>query len=359
MPSRIQGLLAIIVAGVLATGCATRLDRPEVADSALEAERREQQAYALKLALERQERLWRVGTRLRIAGADLCEDAVTPLYGMFVVSFADLDEDQQQVASRLKLGSGVRVRAVLGGSPAEQAGVHAGMQILEANGEQVEDGEDLGEGLEEAEEDGQLELVVQQGAGPEARLALRGVDGCKYAISLGESDAVNAFADGEQVVITTGMMRFVENDDELALVVGHEIAHNALHHIRQRKVVQGVGMGLGLLLDIASAVVGVNTQGGFTRLGGQLGSVTNHTFSKEHEADADYMGIYLARRADYAIDDAPDFWRRMAAEHPGSIDENMLSSHPSSPQRAAGLKATIEEITVKEAEGLALVPERM
>jgi predicted Zn-dependent protease len=49
-------------------------------------------------------------------------------------------------------------------------------------------------------------------------------------VVLSESDAVNAFADGEKVVITKGMMRFVENDRELSLVIAHEMAHNAMGH---------------------------------------------------------------------------------------------------------------------------------
>lgn len=358
MGARSTRLLAAILVTVSSAGCATRLDRPDLSKAALEAERREQQALALKLLLDRQERLWRVSTRLKVAGQDLCGNAVTPLYGMYLVSFSDLTEEQQQVASRVELGPGVRVKAVLEGSPAEIAGVQPGVQVLEANGEQVNDLEDLAEGIEEAHDDGLLELVVQASGQPETRLRLQGVKGCKYPIAMSEDDSVNAFADGEIVAITTGMVRFVESDDELALVVGHEIAHNALGHIREHKVLMGVGAGLGLILDVAAAVAGANTQGGFTRLGAQLGSAANQTFSKEHEADADYMGIYLARRAGYEIDEAPYLWRRMAAEHPAAIKDNMMASHPSTPERAAGLQAAIDEITSKESAGLALTPRK-
>ncbi|MBI2876619.1 MAG: M48 family metalloprotease [Candidatus Tectomicrobia bacterium] len=59
---------------------------------------------------------------------------------------------------------------------------------------------------------------------------------CKYSVGLTNSDAVNAFADGFHVILTSGMMRFAEKDEELALVVGHEIAHNALEHVTQNTV---------------------------------------------------------------------------------------------------------------------------
>jgi predicted Zn-dependent protease len=159
-------------------------------------------------------------------------------------------------------------------------------------------------------------------------------------------------------VILKGMMRFVESDDELALVVGHEIAHNALGHVRQHKVLMGVGMGFGVLLDITAAVLGANTQGGFTRLGAQLGSAVNQTFSQDFEMDADYMGLYLAQRAGFDVSRAADFWRRMAAEYPETIESSMTRTHPSSPERSAALTTAVLEIHRKLETGLALTPEK-
>ena len=59
------------------------------------------------------------------------------------------------------------------------------------------------------------------------------------------------------------------------------------------------------------------------------------------------MGLYLAARAGYRIGGAPDFWRRMAVEHPASIRGNMLATHPSPPQRSVMLRRTIDEIENK------------
>ena len=54
---------------------------------------------------------------------------------------------------------------------------------------------------------------------------------CDYRAILAAQENVNAYADGENVYVTRGMMRFAETDDELALVIAHEIAHNAMNHI--------------------------------------------------------------------------------------------------------------------------------
>ena len=75
------------------------------------------------------------------------------------------------------------------------------------------------------------------------------------------------------------------------------------------------------------------------------------------EADADYVGLDLAAAAGYDIRSAVEFWRRMAVEHPGAIEESLLASHPSSPERTVALRATIAEIEAKRAEGLPLRPE--
>src|SRR3989454_11514139 len=82
------------------------------------------------------------------------------------------------------------------------------------------------------------------------QISVKGVNTCKYRVVLQNADVVNAFADGNQVVITTGMIRFAESDTELALVVGHEISHNALGHIKKKSVNAIPGM----ILDVAIGV---------------------------------------------------------------------------------------------------------
>jgi len=175
-------------------------------------------------------------------------------------------------------------------------------------------------------------------------------------VQLVGSDAVNAFADGKMVGITTGMLRFVESDDELAMVVGHELAHNALGHVGRQQGNSLAGALLGALVDIGAAAAGVNTQGAGTRIGMQAGGLA---YAKDFEAEADYLGSYIAARAGYDISDAPFLWRRMAAEHPSSIGKTFMATHPSTPERATALERTIAEIREKEARGAPLVPERL
>ena len=87
-------------------------------------------------------------------------------------------------------------------------------------------------------------------------------------------------------------------------------------------------------------------------------SAGGRAFSQDFEKEADYMGVYLAVRAGYDVSNAADFWRRMAIEHPGSVKQNYLSTHPSTPERSVGIERTVREIERKRSRGLALVPRR-
>lgn len=171
-------------------------------------------------------------------------------------------------------------------------------------------------------------------------------DNCRYPVMLVEDQEINAYADGKKVYIPVGMIRFVENDDELALVVGHELAHNILAH-SNKKLGNAV---LGTLVDVlVLATTGVDT-------GGTFGDAGARAYSKDFESEADYLGLYIAARAGYDIDTAPLFWRRMSIEHPSAIIERYNSTHPSNPARFVSLAATADEIRLKQDSGLALLP---
>lgn len=85
-------------------------------------------------------------------------------------------------------------------------------------------------------------------------------------------------------------MMQVTSDEELATVVSHEIAHNAMKHIDAKMQNATAGAFFGAILDIFAATQGVNTGGEFTSQFAQLGAMT---FSQEFEREADYVGMYI------------------------------------------------------------------
>ena len=357
-PNGFTPLVSLLSIALLATGCATQLRQPRPSSANVAEEREAQRAVALRSFLEREARITRIASRLAVAGADLCGDDVRPVFGFLAVSAAEIPEDYRPAAGRLGLSEQVRAWTVVEGLPAEAAGLHDGDLLLAVDGARIRDVEQLSDALDDAGSGGIALRVRPSGEGEERTITLAGAPACAYAVSVADDEDINAMADGSRIVVNKGLLRFAATDDELALVVGHEIAHNALHHLRQNAAIVGIGAGLGLLLDVAAAAGGVYTGGAFTRLGMQAGSGVNRVFSVDHEQDADYMAVYLSERAGFRIDAAPDFWRRMAAEQPAQIEDYMGRTHPSSPERSAALQSAIEEIAQKKAARMALVPER-
>ena len=182
--------------------------------------------------------------------------------------------------------------------------------------------------------------------GAERRLTANPARVCNYPAVLVKDDKVNAFADGKRMAITSGMLRFAQRDEELALIVGHELAHNTRGHIEAKKGNMIIG---GLLGAAASVLIGVNV----TDIGAQAGA---GAFSQDFEAEADYVGVYHVARAGYDVKSAASFWRRMAVAHPKGI-HLAGSTHPSTATRFLAIEKAAEEVDRKRAGNAPLVPE--
>lgn len=179
----------------------------------------------------------------------------------------------------------------------------------------------------------------------------KAANGCVYEFELDKSQVINAYADGKKIVVTQGMMDFVKNDGNLAVVLGHEYAHNIMGHIKAKQQNMGVGTVLGTLVDSVASTQGVSTGGMFGDLGRYAGA---YGYSKEFEQEADYVGLYITHLAGYDIDKAPEFWRSMSLRDEESIHNGF--THPTNPERYIALGKTIREIKRKKDAGQALLP---
>ena len=182
-------------------------------------------------------------------------------------------------------------------------------------------------------------------------VAVRPARVCDYDVLLAESDALNAFADGEAVYLTTGMLRFAAADVELQAVIAHELAHNTEGHVDRTIRNALLGGLLGAIVDIAAASQGIYADA--TLSGLEAGA---EAFSQEFEREADYVGIYYLERAGIDASEAATFWRRMAAENVDSIVYG--ATHPTSPERFVNMNAAVAEVRVKREAGEPLLPTR-
>ncbi|MET0100721.1 MAG: M48 family metallopeptidase [Sedimenticola sp.] len=344
--------LLLALSLLLFSGCMKPVtQRAALPDDAVAQEEEKQREIALERHVQLERELHRVSYPLLQASVEMCKENLRSGTGTHITSKHAYEGEFRETAGRLYgLDDGLSVMYSVPGSPGEQAGLLAGDKVLKVGDHLVKPGEDaLEEFIEyyrEQVKPGQLLSTKISRNGEVKTLEFVTDKLCDYRVVLVESDAVNAFADGEKVGITRGMMRFTESDQELALVVSHEIAHNAMSHITAKRT---NAMG-GLILDLLAAAAGVNTQGLFTEMAGQA-------YSQEFEAEADYVGLYIMSRAGQPIEGAANFWRRMAAEHPSSISSAHAASHPASAERFVAIEQTVREINTKQDKGLAMLPE--
>lgn len=345
-------LIIFVFSFVLLAGCAApTTQRAKVDDALVELETRKQKEIALNTQLKAQKRLLRIAYPILEAATFLCEKKVRPDSGFTFANKHSFEEGFQDTAViAYGMGEALQITQVISNSPAHDAGLKVDDVLVSINGEMVPTGkraaEELRDSLKESLSlDTQTSITVVRGD-DQKQYEFSANEICDYPVLIGEGGEVNAFADGKKIVITKGMMRFAQNDQELALVVAHELAHNVMDHI-DAKVQNYL---LGSVLDILAAVLGADTQGTF-------GEIASQAYSKEFEEEADYVGLYLMSRAGLEIDNAPTFWRKMAAEHPASIQKNHASSHPATPERFVSLEKAIEEIQQKINADLPLEPQ--
>lgn len=173
---------------------------------------------------------------------------------------------------------------------------------------------------------------------------------CYYYFDTSRDLEINAYATGKYIVITRGMLRFVQDDNELAMVMGHEFAHNIMGHIEAAEENRQGGKLVGTFLDELVGTRGAY-QDSWSAKGEFVGAIS---YSQSFESEADYVGMYVAARAGYDIKKAVGMWRRMSVEEPDGVYN--ATTHPANPERFVILQKTIAEIEDKRKRRVPLVP---
>lgn len=156
-----------------------------------------------------------------------------------------------------------------------------------------------------------------------------------------QDDQLNAWAmPGGKMAVYSGLIeRLNLTDDELAAIMGHEIAHSLREHARER-VSREMATGLGL--GIAGAVLGLGQVG--QEVANVLAQVTfNLPHSRTHETEADRIGVELAARSGYNPHAAVSLWQKMLKAGGGSGPQ-FLSTHPSPESRLTDLQAYADRV---------------
>jgi hypothetical protein len=279
-----------------------------------------------------------IGHRLAVASLDLCRDqAWLPGFALHDLSQYGAG-DRAAVARAFGLEAGPGVLALAEAGPADRSGLMIDDIIVRFDGNDLPRDvssstpsfdlmEQILTALDHALVDGVVQIEVSR-AGTLRTIQFRAERGCATRFQLIPSRRLNALADGRYVQLTTAIGEYVADDQELAAVLAHELAHNVLRH---RTHLDAAGVARGLL-------------GNFGR---------NARLIRETEAEADRLSIYLLDRAGYDPDAAVRFWERF-----GRRGLNFIGSptHGNWRTRVAMLRNEISNVRQARAAGQTPAP---
>ncbi len=345
------GALALAFAIV---SCATPATAPPgISKNESQAEVLNQRQLALQDALAKAVRIANIGFALERANAPLCP-RTRPLYGFGSHGQDSYGRKFSKAAQALYHFSDLpRVSYVIAKSPAARAGLKAGDEITGLDGEPVKGGKTgLNAFLKalRAKKGREATLQVRRDGQP-LDITMKPVPVCDIAIVRTAKAAINARTYPRAILVNDGLLRFVRNDNELALVLAHELAHFSMDHVRAEGRNISAGFAAGLALDVALFTAGIIVPAFFTQAGAGAAYVA---YSADFEREADYVGAYYLVRAGFDASGAEAFWRRMGAQYPGAIARR--SSHPPTAERFVAMRKTLDEIASKQAAGAPLIP---
>ena len=169
-------------------------------------------------------------------------------------------------------------------------------------------------------------------------------DDYQWEFNLVENDAINAFClPGGKVVVYTGILKVAKNDDQLATVISHEIAHALARHGAERMSASMVQQGIQVVGNIALSTSSPQYQNLFNQtygIGSQVGVML--PYGRMQESEADEIGIYLMVKAGYNVNEALKFWENMSKGKDEGSD--FFSTHPSSSSRIDDIQRVINKL---------------
>jgi hypothetical protein len=296
-----------------------------------------------------QDRLYRIAGPLLINNADLCRTQARNLLGFTAKNkYSYSGEFVDAAQAVLNYGDRLEVASVLAGSGAVRAGLRKGDVLVAADGKLLPVGANAESDAAAilgplATNNRVLTLTVARG-GANQQLKLPVTRACAFKIDIGNSDNVNAYSDGQRVLITRGMINFAQSDEAIAYVLAKDIAHNVLGHAATTKQAYTVG-------SIIDNLVAVRPD-----LSMLIGSAGVKPMPQELDAAADRLSLYMVARAGYSVDGAHAFWQRLATQHPATVLNGYTAVHPAVAYRLAAIDKAVAEIRSKQTAKRPLVP---
>ncbi len=312
-------ILSIILAAfLLVTGCASTKTGPPLSKDKLRKLEEEIELLATEIYINDSVMVWKSGFNV----LSIMPDGV--FKNRAVIGALSVD-NTEEIAGYYKLPTedGCVVIGVMDGYIADLAGIRQGDIIKEVDGKKIKDSGHV------KFKAGRSSTVIVERAG--ARLSFNVIpkEMPYVRIRLKQTSKINAYAKFTGIVFTSGMVHFAEDEDELAIIMGHELAHLTSKHLPKN-------------ISVAALC---GTLGGLTGPFAPWATQALYApYSRKNEREADYIGLIYAHNAGYNIERGAILWKRFALEIPKSRSKSFLRSHPASPERILRVKKVVELI---------------
>ena len=263
---------------------------------------------------------------------DFCDNAKINAFGIMVSSSLELDAKMRKSFfaaapdynnERKMKDDFAMIVSVAKDSPAYRAGIYEGDIIVAINNENYSSS-NYKNSLRIAAENSNLKLSILRNSS-EYNFNLNSEVICGYPVQPMISPIPNAYADGSKIFITIATLDFIKDDQELAFLIGHELAHNIVHY-------EGKGLpevdGLPLPLDDTPSIRNISDVFIF------------HSGAKEIEADM--LGVEYVLRAGFKQDKAANYFRRLSIYMPILMNDSFFRVHPGNVKRASKIDEKVK-----------------
>lgn len=306
------------------------------------------QTTALRAQLLQQDRLYRAAAPLLTKNNLLCVGFSRKILGFTALNRYSFPPELLDSAQALGFEDRLTITGVLPSSAAEQHGLHTQDVLLTVEGRNFPQGPDadrqtallLGPIVSKKDT---INLTIER-QGKKIPLSIPLTPACAFNIELGNTDVVNSYDDGRRILVTKGMMQFVQNDNELAYVIASEMAHNILGHAGKQRMVATIGEVIDNLLRYKPDETTSQGMSGVKPFPGSM------------DAEADRLALYLLIRSGYNVDQYDSFWQRLADKYPATILNSYTAIHPDLATRLDTIRQTQADIQGKQQTNQDLVP---
>jgi membrane-associated protease RseP (regulator of RpoE activity) len=300
------------------SGCASTNTGPPLSQDELRKLEEEIETLATEIYINDSVMVWKVGFNV----LSILPEGVFKKRAVIGALIVDNTEDIARFY-KLPTEEGCVVIGIMDGYIADLAGIRQGDIIKVIGGEKIKDSSHV------TFEAGKASTVIVERTGTRLSFNVKPKEIPYVRIRLKQTGKINAYAKFTGIQFTTGMVHFVEDDDELAIIMGHELAHLTSKHLPK---------------NISMAAL-CGTLGGLT---GPFAPLTTQAlyapYSRKNEREADYIGLIYAHNAGYDIEKGAVLWKRFALEIPKSRSKSFLRSHPASPERILRVRKVVELI---------------